>query len=129
MVAVGFQYIANCTLLLRYLIVISETDCIIWLFFCGKLYVLFIIIKFIEYMVHFFDVLLTVHLSIFISVINQLDALTFCLTVSLFHASTRSEHNVLIIKRSKLHYTASGIITPTGGRVVHRLRETCRGMK
>jgi len=31
--------------------------------------------------------------------------------------------HVLIITRSKLHYTASGIITPIGGRLVHRLRE------
>ena len=30
---------------------------------------------------------------------------------------------VLIIRRSKLYYTASGIITPVGGRPVHRLRE------
>jgi len=35
-----------------------------------------------------FDVLLTVHLSIFISVINQIDAHNFCFTISLFHAST-----------------------------------------
>ena len=27
---------------------------------------------------------------------------------------------VLIIKRSKFYYTASGIITPVGGRPVHR---------
>ena len=40
----------------------------------------------------FFDVLLTVHLSIFISVINQLDAQNFCFIVSLFHASTCFEH-------------------------------------
>jgi len=34
---------------------------------------------------------------------------------------------VLIIRRSKLYYTASGIITPAGGRQVHGLREdTCR---
>ena len=39
-----------------------------------------------------FDVLLTVHLSIFISVINQLDAQNFCFTLSLFHASTCFEH-------------------------------------
>jgi len=39
-----------------------------------------------------FDVLLTVHLSIFISVINQLDAQNFCFTVSLFHASTCFKH-------------------------------------
>ena len=40
----------------------------------------------------FFDILLTVHLSIFISVINQLDAQNFCFTLSLFHASTCFEH-------------------------------------
>jgi len=39
-----------------------------------------------------FDVLLTVHFSIFISVINQLDAQNFCFTISLFHASTCFEH-------------------------------------
>jgi len=67
-----------------------------------------------------FDVLLTVHLSVFISVINQLDAQTFCFIISLFHASTCFEQHVLIIKRSKLHYTASGIIRLVGGRLVHR---------
>ena len=39
--------------------------------------------------------------------------------------------HVLIIRRSKLHYTASGIITPIGGRLVHRLREDwleCMGL-
>jgi len=30
---------------------------------------------------------------------------------------------VFIIRMSKLYYTASGIITPVGGRHVHRLRE------
>jgi len=40
----------------------------------------------------FFYVLLTVHLSIFISGINQLDAQNFCFTVSLFLASTCFEH-------------------------------------
>jgi len=39
-----------------------------------------------------FDVLLTVHLSIFILVINQLDAQNCCFTISLFHASTCFEH-------------------------------------
>ena len=33
--------------------------------------------------------------------------------------------HVLIIRRSKLHYTASGIITPIGGRLVHQTA-TCR---
>ena len=39
-----------------------------------------------------FDVLLTVHLSIFISVINQLDAQNFRFTITLFLASTCFEH-------------------------------------
>ena len=30
---------------------------------------------------------------------------------------------MLIIRRSKLYYTASGIVTPVGDRPVHRLRE------
>jgi len=38
------------------------------------------------------DVLLTVHLSIFISAIIQRDAQKFCFTISLFHASTCFEH-------------------------------------
>jgi len=58
---------------------------------------------------------------LFISVINQLDAQRFCFKfiscLYMFRA------HVLIIRRSKLHYTASGIITPLGGRLVHRLRE------
>jgi len=33
--------------------------------------------------------------------------------------------HVIIIWRSKFYYTASGIITPIGGRPVHRLREDC----
>ena len=46
----------------------------------------------------FFDIFLTVHLSIFISVINQLDA-HFCFAISLFHASTCYEHIVLETRR------------------------------
>ena len=42
--------------------------------------------------------------------------------ISLLYASTCFEHYVLIIRRSELYYT-SGIITPVGGRPVHRLRE------
>ena len=62
-----------------------------------------------------FCVLLRVHLSIyFLLVINQLDVQKFCFIVSLFHASTCFDHHVLIIRRSKLYYTASGIITPIG---------------
>ena len=42
-----------------------------------------------------------------------------CFTISLFHASSCFEHHVLIVRRSKLYYTASGIITPVGGCPVH----------
>ena len=38
--------------------------------------------------------------------------------MSLFQASTCFEHLVLIVRRSKLYYTVSGIITPIGGRPV-----------
>ena len=40
----------------------------------------------------FFYVLPTVHFSVFILVINQLDAQKFCFTISLFHAATCFEH-------------------------------------
>jgi len=66
----------------------------------------------IELCEQFFGVLLTVHLSIFILVINQLDVQNFCFTKVLFHASTCFEHHVPIIRTSKLYYTATGIITP-----------------
>ena len=59
------------------------------------------------------DALLTVHLSIFISVINQLDAQNFCFTISLFHASTCFEQ-MCSSSGGQLHYTASSIITPIG---------------
>ena len=73
--------------------------------------------------------------------------------MSLFHASTCFEHHVLIVRRPELYYRVSGIITPIGGRPVHRMAtymcddirecrvqfwppddehmvlETCRGMK
>ena len=42
-----------------------------------------------------------------------------CFTISLIHASRCFEHRVLVVRRSKLYYTASGNITPTGGRPVH----------
>ena len=37
-----------------------------------------------------------------------------CFTISLFHASACFEHHVLIVRRSKLYYTASCIITLIG---------------
>ena len=52
------------------------------------------------------------HLSI-ILVINQLDAQNLFYK-SLFHASTCFEHHVRIVRRLKLYYTASGVITPVG---------------
>ena len=41
-----------------------------------------------------------------------------CFTISLFHACTCFEHHVLIVRRSKLYYTASGIVTPIGDHPV-----------
>jgi len=67
-----------------------------------------------------FDVLLTVHLSLYISVINQLDAQNFCFTISFFSCLYMFRAHVLIIRRSKLYYTASGIIKPVDGRLVHK---------
>ena len=44
-----------------------------------------------------------------------------CSTISLFLAATCFEHHVLIVRRSKLYYTASDIITlcrwPSGAQV------------
>ena len=44
--------------------------------------------------------------------------------ISSLYASTCFEHYLLIIRRSKLYYTASDIITPIGGCPVHRLRDS-----
>ena len=51
-----------------------------------------------------------------------------CFTISFISCLYMFRAHVLIIRRSKLHYTASGIITPIGGRLVHRLREDCRAV-
>ena len=70
------------------------------------------------------DVLLTaLHLMTFISVINQIDAKNFCFTINFISCLYMFRAHVLIIRRSKLHYTAAGIITAIGGRLVHSLRE------
>ena len=61
--------------------------------------------------------------SLFISVINQHDAQNFCFTISFISCLYMFRAHVLIIRRSKLPYTATGIITPIGGRLVHRSRE------
>ena len=58
-----------------------------------------------------FDVLLTVHLSIFIQYLtNLMHKIRF--TISFISCLYMFRAHVLIIRRSKLHYTASGIITP-----------------
>ena len=52
--------------------------------------------------------------------------------MSLFHASACFEHHVLIVRRSKLYYTASGIITqvervlsqPVHGTATYRCDDT-----
>ena len=41
--------------------------------------------------------------------------------MSLFYASTCFEHMCCSSGGQKLYYTVSGIITPIGGRLVHRL--------
>jgi len=71
-----------------------------------------------------FYVLLTIHLSIFISVINQLDAQNFYFYNKFISCLYMFRAHVFIIRRSKVHYTASGIITPIGDRLVHRLKES-----
>jgi len=58
-----------------------------------------------------------------ILVINQINEKNYCFVISLLYATTCFEHYVIITRRSKLYYTASGIIIPVGGRPVHRLRE------
>jgi len=64
-----------------------------------------------------FDVLLTMHLSL-ILVIDQLNAQNRVL-LCLLYSSICFEHYALIIRRSKLYYTASGSIKPVVGRPVH----------
>ena len=41
-----------------------------------------------------------------------------CFTISFISCLYMFRAHVLIIRRSKLHYTASGIVTPIGGRLV-----------
>jgi len=50
--------------------------------------------------------------------------------MSFLYASTCFEHYVLIIMRSKLYYTSSGIVPPVGGHPddEHTVLETCRGI-
>ena len=57
----------------------------------------------------YFDVLLTVHLIIILAIKQK--CTNSCFIISLLYSSTCFEHYVLIIRKSKLYYTASGIIT------------------
>ena len=84
-----------------------------------------------------------------ILVIKQLVLKKYCFIIGLLYSSTCFEHYVLIIRRSKLYYTVSGIVTlcrwPSGARVErgdircciiqfwppvdeHTVLETCRGL-
>jgi len=87
-----------------------------------------------------FDVLLTVHLSIFISVINQIIAQSFCFTIRLYHASCLNfttfcsylRNCILVILDHSLvsvwwyQRLCNAILTSWWW--AHML-ETCRGMK
>jgi len=50
--------------------------------------------------------------------------LKICFTISFISCLYMFRVHVLIIRRSKLHYTTSGIITPIGGHLVHEMA-TC----
>ena len=52
--------------------------------------------------------------------INQLDEINYNKFISSLYMFRA---HVLIVRRAKLYYTASGIITPIGGRPLHRLTE------
>jgi len=60
---------------------------------------------------------------VFILVMNQLDAQIFLFYNKFTSCLYMFRAHVLIIRRSKLHYTASGIIILIGGRPARRLRE------
>ena len=53
-----------------------------------------------------------------------------CFTISFISCLYMFRAHVLIIRRSKLHYTVSGIITLVGGRLVHEAGiEFCRRLR
>ena len=78
---------------------------------------------------HFCYVLLTVNLSIFILVINELDAQNFCFTISLFHSSACFEHHVLTHHTYRCIDTRGCIIQFWTPDDEYMVLETCRGMK
>ena len=96
----------------------------------------------------FWDVLLTLHLNIFISVINQIDAQNICFKVRLFNACTCFEHmcsssggqNYIaqtLVSSHLVHETATYRCDDTRGCVMQfcppddgaHVLETCIGMK
>ena len=79
--------------------------------------------EFRDKIIFFFDVLLTVHLSIFISVINQLDVQNFCFAISLFHACTCFEQMCSSSGGQNCITQPLVSLTPIRGRLVHRFRE------
>ena len=64
--------------------------------------------------IFYIDVSLTVYLSIFILAINQLDAQNVLFYNKFISCLYMFRAHTLVIRRSKLHYTASGIIIPIG---------------
>jgi len=76
--------------------------------------------------IYFFDVFLTVlHLSIFISVINQRDEQKSFFTVSLFHACTCFEHCCAHHQEVKIVLYSIWCHHTVGDRPVHSLGEDC----
>ena len=60
----------------------------------------------------FFDVMLTVHLSIFILVINQLDAQNFCFTISFWYAGAYAPAYQTVIYTEYTRRPPIGVIIP-----------------
>jgi len=60
-----------------------------------------------------YESILNKHRRVFISEFNQIED-KICFTISFISCLYVYRAHVLIIRRSKLHYTASGIITPIG---------------
>ena len=71
----------------------THTRVCVYVCVCVYIYIYIYICTYTHtYLCGYFDVLLTMHLSIFISVINQLDTPNFCFTISLVYASTCFKH-------------------------------------
>ena len=71
--------------------------------------------KFAEGILTFFWPSTSVYLSQYLTNLMH----KICFTISFISRLYMFRAHVLIIRRSKLHYTSSGIITAIGGRLVH----------